>query len=459
MATADQVADALAGRYGPVSLRFRYEQCTLSNTLLNDISAAVHEAGRMTLDNHRAVRRDLQVTLNEAELPPTFNPSNDTVRVRVEVYIAATREWVSQQMGLFVLDISEHEHHEQHPHRLICLGSDLTIRLMRNIRTAPYSIAAGTNYITAVQAVLTNAGVQHSLPSTAHTVPNVLVWGPGATDWDITRDLLFGINFYPLYVDANGVFRTRERIDPSTEGATVTYKDTSEPRMIFGEEPFRHVSDRKQPNRCVVVIDDPRHTNFGFVQRENADLASENSTASLVYGTAKPITSSSVANPTTITATGHGLETGVAVLISGHTGSTPSINGSHVITKTGNDTFTIPVNVTVGGTGGTVQPTTVQMLVINGDSDPPTKAMVNNTVSAAVAVYEVQRASAIATGAELITFFDPRREAQEFYRLDIEDTESSTLWLVKDWSVDLEVGARMTHHIGKASAVTVTTPP
>jgi hypothetical protein len=68
---------------------------------------------------------------------------------------------------------------------------------------------------------------------------------------------------------------------------------------------------------------------------------------------AVPITSSSVAATSTITCPcPHGLATGDTVLISGHTGSTPSINGEQTATVTGPLTFTIPVNVTIGGTGG-----------------------------------------------------------------------------------------------------------
>ena len=67
------------------------------------------------------------------------------------------------------------------------------------------------------------------------------------------------------------------------------------------------------------------------------------------------ITSSSVANPSVITtATNHGLSTGNTVVISNHTGSTPNINGTHTITKITNTTFSIPVNVTAGGTQGKV---------------------------------------------------------------------------------------------------------
>lgn len=71
---------------------------------------------------------------------------------------------------------------------------------------------------------------------------------------------------------------------------------------------------------------------------------------------ASTVTSSSVANPSVIThpASAVTLATGNTVYIVGHTGSTPDINGAHVITVTDSTHFTIPVNVTVGGTGGNV---------------------------------------------------------------------------------------------------------
>ncbi len=72
-------------------------------------------------------------------------------------------------------------------------------------------------------------------------------------------------------------------------------------------------------------------------------------------GSAATILTSSVANPTVITTSAaHGFLTGEYVSIVNHTGSTPSINAAHhKIIVTSGTTFTIPVNVTVGGTGGT----------------------------------------------------------------------------------------------------------
>jgi hypothetical protein len=69
------------------------------------------------------------------------------------------------------------------------------------------------------------------------------------------------------------------------------------------------------------------------------------------------ITSSSAADPSILTTAAHGIAIGATdvVTIAGHTGSTPVINGTHEATALTTTTLSIPVNVTVGGTGGTLQ--------------------------------------------------------------------------------------------------------
>lgn len=65
----------------------------------------------------------------------------------------------------------------------------------------------------------------------------------------------------------------------------------------------------------------------------------------------KTITANTMANPTVVSCTSHGLLTGNEIVISG-SNSTPSIDGIYTITKIDADTFSIPVNVTVAGTAG-----------------------------------------------------------------------------------------------------------
>lgn len=66
------------------------------------------------------------------------------------------------------------------------------------------------------------------------------------------------------------------------------------------------------------------------------------------------IASSSVASPTVITTEeAHGFVDGDTVIIAGHENSTPAIVGSYTVSNATEFTFTIPVNVTIAGTGGT----------------------------------------------------------------------------------------------------------
>lgn len=88
---------------------------------------------------------------------------------------------------------------------------------------------------------------------------------------------------------------------------------------------------------------------------ENGDNCRPEVTQRVLDALAPSVTvaTSSVANPSVITVTTHSFQTGDSVTIAGHTASTPSINATHVVTRVNGTTFTIPVNVTGGGTGGT----------------------------------------------------------------------------------------------------------
>ncbi len=67
--------------------------------------------------------------------------------------------------------------------------------------------------------------------------------------------------------------------------------------------------------------------------------------------TIKSITSNTATNPTIITSTSHGLISGQTIIISG-SNSTPSIDGTYIVTVVSANTFSIPVSVSVAGTSG-----------------------------------------------------------------------------------------------------------
>jgi len=94
----------------------------------------------------------------------------------------------------------------------------------------------------------------------------------------------------------------------------------------------------------------PEHINDSYLSSSNVLITDARASTS-----SRAITSSSIANPTIITTAAHSLTVGsnAVVTISGHTGSTPAISGEYLAKVTSSTQFSIPVNVTVGGTGGT----------------------------------------------------------------------------------------------------------
>lgn len=84
------------------------------------------------------------------------------------------------------------------------------------------------------------------------------------------------------------------------------------------------------------------------------------------------ITSNTLANPTVVTSTSHGLSTGDSIEIYG-SNSTPSLNGTHTVTVLTANTFTVPVNVTAAGTTGFFNKSTVY--VKSDNEERPNRVM------------------------------------------------------------------------------------
>jgi len=134
---------------------------------------------------------------------------------------------------------------------------------------------------------------------------------------------------------------------------------------FFGYPSMLVSAERRGVNKGEVVVQDISYESAGSYGREEGVIlapagtvvtSASNQAGADCGGAPVSVSSSSVANPTVITtSSAHGLASGDTVIIASHTGSTPSINGTYVVTVTDATHFTIPVNVTVGGTGGTVQ--------------------------------------------------------------------------------------------------------
>ncbi len=92
-----------------------------------------------------------------------------------------------------------------------------------------------------------------------------------------------------------------------------------------------------------------------IIELENGGNCDEDVMIRILNTLAPPVavTSTSIANPTVVTTAANTFLSLDTVTITGHAGSTPAVSGDYVATVTAGTTFTVPVNVTGGGTGGT----------------------------------------------------------------------------------------------------------
>lgn len=129
---------------------------------------------------------------------------------------------------------------------------------------------------------------------------------------------------------------------------------------VVGTKIYKGTTDlgvtlRTSSGICGFAAVRPGATTQYLAVNDGTDMFLINTSDQVIVLNNKAITSSSVANPSVIAATGHGLVTGNRVIIRDHAGSTPDINGTvYTVTRINDNSFSIPVNVTVGGTGGTI---------------------------------------------------------------------------------------------------------
>lgn len=168
---------------------------------------------------------------------------------------------------------------------------------------------------------------------------------------------------HPIYPITAAIAKGALTITTATAGdagnfavGDLIYIRTGQTVASSTSEPDAELNEVISVNAGTGVIGLKYPTSKAFAQEYYVSGTSGSSfTLTNAFEFAPVVASSSVANPSVITTrTAHGLSTGHVVTISGHTGSTPDINTQHTITVTSTTTFTIPVNVTVGGTGGKV---------------------------------------------------------------------------------------------------------
>lgn len=251
-----QIENALAGRFGAVSTKFHVNRLNSSRAYMGDVSEAFVN-GRLELNNRRLTVRTIQFTMRPEFLPADFDRLQDLLQVYFDLYVPETDEWVSFSQGIFRLDAPTERYSPVGQTEWSVRGTDLGIQLLEQNHPTIYTVALNESPVAAALGVFEGLGLPAIIPGTALITPSIFVWPPATSYATIVTELLVGANYYPPWVDTNGIWRSRERIDPVSETPAVRYGTDAEPRMVVGEAAWtRTPQTGRFTNRAVVATED-----------------------------------------------------------------------------------------------------------------------------------------------------------------------------------------------------------
>lgn len=119
-----------------------------------------------------------------------------------------------------------------------------------------YIVGLAANYITAVAALLTSAGITHQyLVPTDKILPNTRDWAPGTSKLEIINDLLSAINYGALWFNEDGYAIAQPYISPAVRPEEYIYRDDDKsvifPNVEQGLDLFG------VPNKWIAIVSEP----------------------------------------------------------------------------------------------------------------------------------------------------------------------------------------------------------
>jgi hypothetical protein len=211
--------------------------------------------GSVTIEAGASIRRRCEVTLTDptGALTPALGSSssliapfgNELVLYRGVTFTDATTELVP--LGVFGISTVTAED-TPGGYLLKIVGYDRAMRVARALLSDSYTIAAGTDYATAIQTLITSrvSGLTFQLAPTTATTP-LIVLDAGADAWKVAHDMAAAIG-HSLYFDQAGVCVLEPVPDPATAPIAATYADGSTVLSLS-----RDTSNETTPNHIIVT--------------------------------------------------------------------------------------------------------------------------------------------------------------------------------------------------------------
>lgn len=223
-------------------------------------------------------------------------------------------------------------------------------------RLVSQTLAAGTlkSQLMTVVSLLATLGI--TLHASQVDGPSMEPYAFDVVPANEVLDTLAGTARMVWRIDADKVLRVFE---PGDESAPWHLTETNRSEhQIIGDIIVEHSRAEGYADRIIVkagsgtALQTETITGDGSATSWPLDLPADQSYWPGQITRRAPIATSNATGEVITSTVAHGLVSGDRVTIAGHSGSTPDINGDHTVTVLSSTTFSIPVNITAGGTGG-----------------------------------------------------------------------------------------------------------
>lgn len=227
----------------------------------------------VTIDGGSAVQRTCRITVVDEEgvLTPSapadlLAPYGNEIKLWMGLVLAdGTIELVA--MGLFRYEETDLE--DQGGNRVSLTGYDRSNTVAEAQFETPYTVAAGTNYATAVQDLISSRlpGLTFQFASTTHTTP-VLLFEENTDPWAAAVKMADSIGM-ELCFDGDGVCTMKPKPDPSVDPVVWTYSEGDNLAEVVNR-----FSTKPGPNKFIVVGENPSLSTSVRAEAVDADPAS-----------------------------------------------------------------------------------------------------------------------------------------------------------------------------------------
>lgn len=203
------MTDRISGTGGNITAWAELWRATINNDLIEDISSQLY-GGNVSMNRDRTVTTQATFELRDAAV---VNPYVDFLAVFQNIAYEDGREPERHQLGLFTIPVPSGSRTTRIAQGTYT-GYDISSLLQKRAFTDTYNIAGGTNYRTAVMAILALAGISRvDIDATTKTLADPRTYSIGDGYLDAVNELLNAIGYFNLAATPDGKALSRPSMD------------------------------------------------------------------------------------------------------------------------------------------------------------------------------------------------------------------------------------------------------